>query len=237
IAILAKTPSGQYAQVLQLHGNLARAQGRFDTAIDRYRQSFEVFRSATGDSVYTWLTALLRVSLLTDLGRLAEAEALADESAPAVAHLSAEDSYNAMYSASVIGALRHAQRREDEAIPLLRDALRLVAATYGEDHAEVAQSRVALAASLIASGDAGSRGEAASLIETAKSALERGGDAGSEPMLGAAYLERGRLRHDSGDHDGARADLVQAMQRLQSPEHAPRLREARKLAQQWGVRA
>jgi tetratricopeptide (TPR) repeat protein len=85
IGILAKTPSGQYAQALQFHGNLARAQGRLDLAAQRYRASFEAFRAVTGDSVYTWLTALEVVSALGELGRLDEADALAAQAVAAMA--------------------------------------------------------------------------------------------------------------------------------------------------------
>src|SRR5690606_1578608 len=40
LAILGKNPAGQYAQALQSYGNLAIAQGRFDLAAQRFRQSF-----------------------------------------------------------------------------------------------------------------------------------------------------------------------------------------------------
>jgi serine/threonine-protein kinase len=236
LSILGKTPSGHYAQVLQFHGNLARAQGRFDLAVQRYRASVDAFRTATGDSIYTWLTALRLVSVLTESGRLVEADALGSEAAAAIARLSTED-YDSANSASVIGALRQAQGRHDEAIPLLRHVLAVLQKIYGEDHAEVAQARVALAASLLTMQGVDERSEASSLLATAKTALERSSDEGREPMLGSLYLERSRLRLDSGDVDGARADIDEAIRRLQAPEHASRLRDARALAQRLHARA
>lgn len=235
IAILSRTPSGQYAQALQFHGNLARAQGRLELAAQRYRASFDAFRTVVGDSVYTWLTALEVVSVLTESGRLAEADALAVEATAALTRISSED-YETAYMNSVIGALRHAQGRDREAIPLLRHTAEVLAKVYGEDHAEVAQARGALAASLIATGDAAARREAATLIETARSALERGDDEAKEPFLGAIYLERSRLRLDEGEIAGARADIGEALRRLQAPEYATRLRQARALARRLDVR-
>jgi len=237
IGILARTPSGQYAQALQFHGNLARAQGRLDLAAQRYRASFEAFRAVTGDSVYTWLTALEVVSALGELGRLDEADALATQAIAAMAKLSKDDSYEAAYLNSIIGTLRHEQQRLPEAITARRRAAVLIEKAYGPDHAEVAQARAELAASLVATNDPGLRREAAALVEQARASLERGGDETTQPMLGHVYLVRSRVRRDEGDLTGARSDIAQAIRRLQSPEHARRLREARALESTLGRRA
>jgi serine/threonine-protein kinase len=234
IGILAKTPGGQYAQALQFHGNLARAQGRLDLAAQRYRASFEAFRAATGDSVYTWLTALEVVSALGELGRLDEADALATQAVATMAKLSKDDSYEAAYVNSVVGTLRHEQHRLPDAIAARRRAAVLIEKAYGPDHAEVAQARAELAASLVATGDPAMRREASALVEQARATLERDSDEGSEPMLGLVYLVRSRVRRDEGDLASARTDIVQAIRRLQSPEHAKRLREARALEKALG---
>jgi len=235
IGILAKTPSGQYAQALQFHGNLARAQGRFELAAERYRASFEAFRSATGDSVYTWLTALEVVGALSELGRFDEADALAAQAVAAMAKLSKDDSYEAAYVNSVIGGLRHAQRRLPDAIVAQRRAVILIEKAYGPDHAEVAQARVELAASLVATRDVAMRREAAGLVEQARVALEHGDDDTTGPMLGLVYFVRSRVHQGDGDLAAARADVAQAIDRLQGPEHARRLREARALAKELGA--
>ncbi len=235
LAMLGKTPSGQYAQALQTYGSLARAQGQFELAAQRYRKSFEAFRASTGDSVYTWLTAMVEVSALTDAGKFAEADARGAEAAAALARVAPDDAYNNTFAASVMGALRQAEGRNDDAIPLLRRALEGVRQIYDKDHAEIAQARVALAGSLIATHDAVLREEAAGLIESAIETLTRAGDAGSEPALGAAYLERSRLHLENGNHAAARADIVQALPRLRSPEHGPRLRQAQALARRLGI--
>ncbi|HEU4664036.1 MAG TPA: protein kinase [Dokdonella sp.] len=235
IGILAKTPSGQYAQALQFHGNLARAQGRFELAAQRYRASFEAFRAVTGDSVYTWLTALEVVSVLAELGRLDEADALATQAIAAMAKLSGDDSYEAAYVASVVGTLRHAQHRLPDAIAARRRAVVLIEKAYGPDHAEVAQARAELAASLVATNDPALRSEAGMLLEHARASLERGGEETAEPMLGFVYLVRSHARRDGGDRAGARADIAQAIARLQAPEHALRLREALALSRQLGA--
>jgi serine/threonine-protein kinase len=236
IGILAKTPSGQYAQALQFHGNLARAQGRLDLAAQRYRASFEAFRAVTGDSVYTWLTALEVVSALGELGRLDEADALAAQAVAAMAKLSKDDSYEAAYVNSVVGTLRHEQHRLPEAIAARRRAAVLIEKAYGPDHAEVAQARAELAASLVATEDPPMRREALELVEQARATLERGGDETVAPMLGLVYLVRSHVRHGDGDLVGARSDIAQAIRRLQSPEHAKHLREARVLAKALGAR-
>ena len=235
IAILGKTPSGQYAQALQTYGSLARARGQFDLAAQRYRKSFEAFRASTGDSVYTWLTAMVEVSALTDAEKFAEADARGVEATAALARIAPDDAYNNTYAASVMGALRQAEGRHEEAIPLLRRSLEGAQQIYDRDHAEIAQARVALAASLIARHDAVLREEAAGLIETAIETLTRAGDAGSEPALGAAYLERSRLHLENGDRTAAQADIAQALPRLRSPEFGPRLRQAQALARRLGM--
>lgn len=237
VAIFAGSPTGQYAQALQFHGNLARAQGHFELAAQRQRKSFEVFREATGDSSYTWLTALSVVGSLIELERFAEADALVAEAGAAIAGMTTEDPYTLMYQASVVGVLRQAEGRHDEAIPLLRHALDAVSRIYDEDHADIAQTRVALAASLIAKRDASLRIEASALIETAIDALTRAVDAGSEPYLGIAYLERSQLRINEGDMAGARADIPEAIRRLQSPEYVRRLHQAQAISRKINLRS
>lgn len=236
LAILGKTPSGQYAQALQTYGSLARAQGKFDLAAERYRKSFEAFRAATGDSIYTWLTALAEVAVLTEAERFAEADSLAEEAMAAIARLAPEDNYDNTFAASTVGALRLAEGRHAEAIPLLRRALAGIEKIYAADHAEIAQAKVALGAGLLASSDGALLDEAESLIESAIESLTRAGDAGSEPMLGSAYLERSRLRLARGDRDAAREDVEKAMARLDAPEYSSRHRQAEKLARQLEVR-
>lgn len=234
LTILGKTPSGQYAQALQTYGSLARAQGQFELAAQRYRKSFDVFRAATGDSVYTWYSALLEVGALVDLAKFKQADVRAAEAAAALARIS-HDAYDTTYVANVLGSLRQAEGRHDEAIPLLRQALQGVEKIYEKDHAEVAQARVALAGSLIAKRDPALHEEAGGLIETAIESLTRSGDAGSEPMLGSAYLERSRLRLQTGNQQAARKDIGEAIARLQSPASTPRLRQAREVAQELGI--
>jgi len=235
IDILSKTPGGQYAQALQFHGNLARAQGRLELAAQRYRASFEAFRAATGDSVYTWLTALEVVGALVELDRLDEADALAAQATAAMAKLSKGDSYEAAYVNSVVGTLRHAQHRLSDAITARRRAVALIEKAYGPDHAEVAQARAELAASLVATGDSALRPEAATLLEQARSTLDRGGDDTAQPMLGLIHLVRSRVRRADGDLAGARADVTLAIAKLQAPEHASHLREANRLASELGA--
>ena len=230
LAILGKNPAGQYAQALQSYGNLAIAQGRFDLAAQRFRQSFDVFRAAAGDSVYTWLTALLETRSLIQAGRLVEADARGTEASAMLARIAPDDAYNAMFAAAVMGSLRHEQGRYDEAIPLHRLALEHVQKIYDRDHAEVAMNRIALASSLLAKKDAELRRESAELLEAAILSLSRSADAGSAPILGTAYLERGRLHWQMGDLLAARADIDAAIERLQSPEHVASLAQARALA-------
>jgi len=49
------------------------------------------------------------------------------------------------------------------------------------------------------------------------------------------YFVRSRVHQGDGDLAAARADVAQAIDRLQGPEHARRLREARALAKELGA--
>jgi eukaryotic-like serine/threonine-protein kinase len=241
LAILGKgTLSGQYAQALQFHAVLAQAQGRIDLAIERYRASFDAFRKTVGDGVYTWLTALRLVEVLIEADRLDEAERIAVDAVANLQRAASENEYDTAYVSSVMGALRHAQGREVEAAEHLRTNLALLVKIYGESHLEVAQTRVTLAACLVAQRSEDARKEAATLIETAKVSLEdpgRADDPATEHSLGVLYLERAALRRDSGDTAGARADLADAIRRLQAPADARTLRRAQALGRKLAVRA
>ncbi len=233
IAILGGAPSGQYAQALQFHANLALAQGDVDRAIRRYGASIEAFRAATGDSAYVWLTTLKLADVLVGAGRSAEAEPLVAAATAAIeAGNPGAASYDVMYATHVTGSLRHAQARYAEAVVLRRKGLSLLAGTYGDAHAEVAAARVALAASLVATRDPGARAEAAALFESARAALETAAPAAEETaaFLGSLYLERARLRRDEGDLAGAREDADRAAGRLSAPDQTRALREARRFA-------
>ena len=230
LEILGKTPSGQYAQALQTYGNLARAQGKFDLAVERYRKSFEVFRQATGDSVYTWLTAMTEVAALTDSKRYAEADTRGTEALAALERISPDDVYNNMYAAAVLGTLRQAEGRHPEAILNFRRALEAVQTIYEGDHVEVAQLRIALASSLLASEEPAAINEAESLIESAFETLGRNREPENEKTLGMAYLERSRLHVVRGNRKAARTDIGEALSRLDTPENAPKRRQAEALA-------
>ena len=235
IAILSVSKSGQYAQALQFHAGLARARGQFDLAAERYGAAFEVFRASTGDSVYTWLTALARVQALVDAGRLAEADALATEAGTAFARMP-EDQYAKVYEANVLGTVRHEQGRVAEAIEQRRRALKGLLDMYGADHAEVLEARVALASSLVAAGGTPERAEAFRLIDEAGALLSAKDDPDASAMFGNALLERSRIRFAEGDAAAARADLGQALDRLkQRPEDARRLHDARTFAHTLGI--
>ena len=236
LKILGKTPSGQYAQALQTYGNLARAQGKFDLAAERYRKSFEVFRAATGDSVYTWLTALTEVAALTDAGRYAEADAHALDALAALQRISPDDDYNNTYAASVLGNLRQAEGRHREAIPNFRRALETIQKIYEADHVEIAQVRISLASSLLASNDTAALDEAESLIAVAFGALGRNPEVANETTLGTAYLERSRLHIARGDRTAAHADIEEALKRLDTPEYETKRRQAEAVMQKLVAR-
>jgi serine/threonine-protein kinase len=235
IGMLERTRSGQYAQALQFHAGLARAQGRFELAAQRYRTSFDVFHEVTGDSVYTWLTALARIETLVDAGQLDEADALATAASAAFARMP-EDPYAKLYEANAVGLLRHAQGRIADAITLRRRGLDGLLQMYGADHAEVPQARIALAASLVADGGVDPRREAEQLLAEAHAVLEPSADPDAAAMLGNACLERSRILLADCDAAGARTELAQALQRLQRrPEDARALRDARVFARTLGV--
>ncbi len=235
IAILSVSKGGQYAQALQFHAGIARGRGQFDLAAERYGAAFEAFRASTGDSVYTWLTALVRVQALVDAGRLGDADALAREAGTAFARMP-EDPYAKVYQANVMGLVRHEQGRFAEAIEQRRSALQGLLAMYAADHAEVLDARVSLASSLVATGGVAERAEASRLVDEAGSLLSAKDDPDASAMYGNALLERSRIRLAEGNASAARADLDEALDRLgQRPEDARRLREARAFARTLGV--
>ncbi|HQZ63171.1 MAG TPA: tetratricopeptide repeat protein, partial [Dokdonella sp.] len=199
-------------------------------------KAFEVFRVATGDSVYTWLTALLEVTALSDAGRYREADARAGEAVAALQRHAPEDEYNNTYAASVLGNLRLAEGRHDDAIPHLRRALAGVQKIYDSEHVETAQVRIALASSLIASAAPAALDEAEALLEAVFATLEHKREADNEATLGTAFLERGRLHLVRGHRQQADADIGEALKRLKVPEHAPKLRQAEALARKLAAR-
>ncbi|HEU4665725.1 MAG TPA: tetratricopeptide repeat protein, partial [Dokdonella sp.] len=229
---LSILPEGnaQRAQALQYSAELAEAQGRFDLAVERHRAAFATFRRATGDSLYTWLAATQLMQAMIQAGRLADADALAAEAVPAIARVSEADAYERAVADAAVGQLRHAQQRFTEAIALRRHALAVMTHEYGEQHVETARARIELAASLAAARDASLRDEAATLLERAARALEDSSDPQAADALGLLDLERARLHLATGARADARADLAQAMARLQSPRRLPQLREAQALA-------
>jgi serine/threonine-protein kinase len=240
ISILKAPRSGQYAQALQFHGDLARTQGHFDLAVERYRGSLDAFRASVGDGIYTWLTELKLVEGLIDAGRLDEADPIASEAVTALSRVSGDNGYDQAYSSSVMGALRRAQGRDTEAAELYRTHLELITKIYGDAHSEVAQARVALAGCLIALREEAGRREAAVLLETAKAVLEApaaSDESSTGRALGALYLERATLRRDTGDAAGARSDVADAILRLQAPADARVLKRAQTLARTLDVRA
>jgi serine/threonine-protein kinase len=241
LAILGKgTTSGQYAQALQFYADLARAQGRTDVAVERYRAAFEAFHKTVGDGVYTWLTALKLAEGLIEAERLDEADRVAAEAIAKLSQALGDSDYDVAFAASVMGALRHAQGREPEAVDHFRTNLALIVKLYGASHLEVLQTQVSLAASLAAQRDDNARQEAATLLEAAKVSLEapeHAGDASTQSSLGRLYLERATLRSASGDTPGARSDVAEAIRRLQAPSDARRLKRAHALARTLDTRA
>ncbi len=154
--------------------------------------------------------------------------------------MSTDNDYDTAYVSSVMGTLRRAQGRDAEAALQFRTNLALLIKIYGESHIEVAQTRVSLAGCLVAQQRDEARKEAATLLEVAKVSLEdpsRAADAGTESSLGKLYLERATLRNDSGDVDGARADVADAMRLLKAPADARSLKRAQALNRKLSLRA
>jgi tetratricopeptide (TPR) repeat protein len=213
VAVLEGSTTGEYAQMLQVYGTLASARGEYALASERFRKSMDVFRKATGESTFTWLTALLLIDSLGQDGQLVEADKLAEEAAGVFAGITKEDSYERGYLNGTVGYLRWRQRRFEDSIAPFRHCLKVQIQTYGEQHPEVARMRVALARSLLAIGDADSRMEAGTLIEQAYPVIEKA-DAGTA-ALGVALLVRAELRLDAGEATGAQQDIDAALPSLQ----------------------
>jgi serine/threonine-protein kinase len=208
LAILADTKTGDRAQLLQVYGVLAFDQGQFERAAERYRASFDAFRAATGDSIYTWTTALVLGETLIAMDRLDQAEQEIVEARAAMARIAAPDSYDVGFADGVLGHLRFRQGRFAESIPACRHALAVMTNVYGEDHAEVANLRFLLAQSLVATGTEAGRAEAAALLAQALPVIERH-DGGNQ--LGEAQVLRAEMRLQAGDRTGARADVATAL--------------------------
>ncbi|KAB2900881.1 MAG: serine/threonine protein kinase [Dokdonella sp.] len=226
LRILGDRPNGQRAQVLQTYAALDRAEGHFDAAARRLHESFEMFRAVSGDSIYTWLTAMLEVQALTLAGHLDRADARAAEAVAALQRAAPDDPYNSTFAAVTVGSLRQAQGRHAEAVAQYRIALAGLDRIYGPDHVESAEVRSSLAKSLLAVDPVGNRNEARALATAAFAFLSTTDDSNASPMLGHAYAVRSRLAWLDGDRQGALADIAEAIARLKPPEYAPRLREA-----------
>ncbi|TXI75197.1 MAG: serine/threonine-protein kinase [Dokdonella sp.] len=212
VAMVEGSKTGEYAQMLQVYGTLASARGEYALASERFRKAADVFRQATGESSFTWLTNLLLVESLGKSGQLAEADQLAAESARAFEKISKEDSYERAYLAGTLGYLRWRQGRWVESVTAFRQALPILIKTYGDTHAEPAGIRTALARSLLALGDADSRAEAGELIRQAMPIMEKA-QAG-KPDLGVALLVRAEVRLDGADPNGAKQDIAAALKLL-----------------------
>lgn len=136
----------------------------------------------------------------------------------------------------MIGSLRQAEGRHSEAIPSFRRALKGVQKIYEADLVEIAQVRISLASSLLASEEPAAINEAESLIESAFETLERNREPENETTLGLAYLERGRLHIARDDRKAARADTEEALKRLDAPEYSQKRRQAEALMRKLAVR-
>jgi serine/threonine-protein kinase len=208
IGMLAGSNTGEYAQMLQGYGELAFQQGHFDLAAKRYRESFARFRAATGESVYTWITALVLGETLIAQHRLDQAEKVVLEARAGIARIATPDSYDAGFADGVLAHLRFRQGRVDESIAAYRHALAVMTSIYGAQHAEVASLRFMLARSLAATGEEAGRSEAAALLAQALPIIERDDPAG---QMGEVHLLRAELRLQQGDRAGARADVAAAL--------------------------
>ncbi|MBX3690236.1 serine/threonine-protein kinase [Dokdonella sp.] len=213
VAMLEGAKTGEYAQMLQVYGTLAAARGEHALASERFRKSAEVFRLATGESTFTWLTNLLLVGSLGQSGHLAEAEQLAIEASHAIEGISNENSFERSFLAHTRGTLRWRQGRMVESVADLREALRILIIVYGENHPDSAGLRVALARSLLALDDADSRIEASTLIGQAMPIVEK--SKAGKPDLGVALLVRAEIRLNAGDLADAKQDIAEALPLLQ----------------------
>ena len=213
VATLEGSISGEYAQMLEVYGTLASERGEYALASERFRKSMDVFRKATGESTFTWLGALLLIDSLGQDGQLQEADTLAQEASRAITGMTQPDSYERGFLSGTIGYLRWRQQRFEDSIAPFRHNLKVQTQTYGEQHPEVANMRVALARSLLAIGDADSRTEAGKLIDQALPVLEKA-RAGTADR-GVALLVRAELRLDAGDAMGAQRDIDAALPSLQ----------------------
>ncbi|HET9049032.1 MAG TPA: tetratricopeptide repeat protein [Chiayiivirga sp.] len=200
--------SGEYAQLLQVYGTLALHRNDYAAANERFAQAFAAFKQATGDSTYTWLTAMLWIDSLGQSGDLQAADKLAAEAVSVVARISKDDSYESGYMAGTLGQLRWRQGNDAAAIPAFRRAIDIMVKSYGDDHAEPAGLRVSLARSLLAQDTAAATDEAQALIDKALPIMEKA-NAG-KPGLGDAWLVRAELRLRQDDAPGAIEDLDRA---------------------------
>ncbi|MEO8011332.1 MAG: tetratricopeptide repeat-containing protein kinase family protein, partial [Dokdonella sp.] len=229
ISLFAGSRSGELAQIMQNYGTLAVAEGRADLAVERYRESVALFRQASGESTFTWMTTLLLADAMASAGSLNEAARTGDEATAALARMTTPDSYESAFAATVVGRLRFRQGRYEEAVVLHRHALTVLAPSYGEDHVETAESRTFLARSLAASADPASREEAAALIEKVLPIVEAA--LNKQGLLADVFLVRAQLRFDANDPSGARADLerAEAATAMDASDQVAQQRRARQL--------
>ncbi|MBX3690606.1 serine/threonine-protein kinase [Dokdonella sp.] len=215
--ILGVDRGAHYAQLMQGYAVLASMQGQYALAIERMRISVEIFRKITGESTHTLLTELMLVDVLGAAGRLDEADRLASDTAAAVASTMTANSYEAAFSASVIGSLRFRQGRHAEALALQRHALDYLRGHYGEAHLDVAEQRLRIARTLFAADAVASAGEVDALLDLAEPVIAADG---TKPSLGAeVHLLRAERALRAGDRVLARGQVAKA-ERLADSDHA-----------------
>ncbi|MEO5627183.1 MAG: serine/threonine-protein kinase [Dokdonella sp.] len=166
----------EYAQGLNMLGNLLIDAGKRGAAIDSYNESLAVTGRALGNDSAQAASILANLgSAYAEDGKFERALDPLQRAASILHRLHGDGDYEATHAEAMLGACLQALGRGREAEPVQRSALANLLRALPEEHPYVVESQMALATTLLARGE---RDEARVLLQLAVHASEsKGGTA------------------------------------------------------------
>jgi serine/threonine-protein kinase len=163
----------RHEKMALLYGNLAQSRyqlGNMPDAIRYMRLSLEIYRETIGDTHRnTTVTMGNLARYLAESGGAAEAETLARTALSRFDSASAGQRPFYIINLRTLGAAISAQRRTDEALPILERALEMARGTFGETDIRTAHVQLSLGNALLAKGR---QAEAAAQLRAANATIQ-----------------------------------------------------------------
>ena len=199
--------AGRLADGYNNLGELARVEGRIDSAEARFRAGLAIARARLGEGdPVRWALTNNLAGLYKDVGRYDEAEPLL-ATALATFEASGGDAASRSTAQLNLAEVRRLQGRYEAAEPLYRDALAGARSALGPDHPDLVfyLNQAAVNAQALHRN-----ARADSLFREAGTIVEKtlGTD---HPMMAQNLQDRGRLSLESGSASGAESLLARAL--------------------------